>query len=75
MHIIYEEKGIYLIMNELPITIYSSFISIFLNIIIRYLSLTQKNISALKQIKQIKDLLIKSQNLELFLKKSLYYFL
>ena len=49
MHVIYEEKGIYLIINELPITIYSSLISIFLNIIIRYLSLTQKNISDLKK--------------------------
>ena len=66
MHVIYEEKGIYLIINELPITIYSSLISIFLNMIIRYLSLTQKIISELKQIKQMKNLLIKSQNLKAF---------
>ena len=68
MHSIYEQKGIYMIINELPITIYSSLISIFLNIIIRYLSLTQKNISELKRIKQMKNLLIKSQNLKPFLK-------
>ena len=75
MHIIYEEKGIYFIINELPITIYSSLISIFLNMIIRYLSLTQKNISDLKKTKRIKVFLIKSQNLITFIKKSLSYFL
>jgi len=74
MHIIYEEKGVYLIINELPMTIYSSLISIFLNMIIRFLSLTQKNISELKQIKQIKVLLIKSQNLVTFLKKKFILF-
>ena len=68
MHVIYEEKGIYMIIKELPITIYSSLISIFLNMIIRYLSLTQKNISELKQIKQITILLKESQNLNAFLK-------
>jgi hypothetical protein len=74
MHIIYEEKGIYFIINELPITIYSSLISIFLNMIIRYLSLTQKNISDLKKTKRIKVFLIKSQNLIVFIKKKFILF-
>ena len=74
MHVIYEEKGIYMIINELPITIYSSLISIFLNMIIRYLSLTQKIISELKQIKQITILLKESQNLNAFLKKKFILF-
>jgi len=74
MHVIYEEKGIYMIINELPITIYSSLISILLNMIIRYLSLTQKSISALKQIKQMNTLLNISQNLKAFLKKKFILF-
>ena len=74
MHVIYAEKGIYLIINELPITIYSSFISIFLNMIIRYLSLTQNDISDLKKIKQFKAFLIKSQNLISFIKRKFIFF-
>jgi len=74
MHVIYEEKGIYMIINELPITIYSSLISILLNMIIRYLSLTQKSISALKQMKQMRTLLNISQNLKAFLKKKFILF-
>ena len=74
MHVIYEQKGIYLIINELPITIYSSFISIFLNMIIRYLSLTQRYISDIKKTKQIKVFLIKSQNLIAFIKKKFILF-
>ena len=74
MHVIYVEKGIYLIINELPITIYSSFISIFLNMIIRYLSLTQNDISDLKKIKQFKAFLIKSQNLISFIKRKFIFF-
>jgi hypothetical protein len=75
MQVIYVEKGIYLIINELPITIYSSFISIFLNMIIRYLSLTQNDISDLKKIKQFKAFLIKSQNLISFIKRKFIFFL
>jgi len=74
MHIIYEEKGIYLLIDELPITIYSSLISLFLNMIIRYLSLTQNDISDLKQTKLNKEFLIKSQNLISFIKKKFIVF-
>ena len=74
MHVIYEQKGIYLIINELPITIYSSLITICLNIIIKNLSLTQKNISELKKAKPIKAFLIKSQNLITFLKRKFILF-
>ena len=74
MHIIYKEKGIYLLIDELPITIYSSLISLFLNMIIRYLSLTQNDISDLKQTKLNKEFLIKSQNLISFIKKKFIVF-
>ena len=60
MHKIYEEKGFFNITNQLPHILYSSSISIFLNIFIKTLALSGKNIIELKRIKNKKETLQKT---------------
>ena len=49
MHKIYEDKGAFNILYQIPQIIYSSFISAIINIILKQLSLSEKNILSLKQ--------------------------
>ena len=48
IHKIYEFKGRYNFINQLPTIFYSSIISLFINIIIKYLSLSENNILKIK---------------------------
>ena len=54
MHKIYEDKGIFNFIFQLPQIVYSTLISSIINIFIRYLALSEKNILKLKEI-QIKQ--------------------
>ena len=67
MHKIYKDYGVYNIIYQLPQVLYSSFISSVLNLIIKTLSLTEKNIIKLKQEKKN----VKNKKIELI--KYLYY--
>ena len=49
MHKIYADKGKYNFIYEIPKILYSTIISIFINTIIRYLSLTEKNVLQLRE--------------------------
>ena len=67
MHKIYKDYGVYNIIYQLPQVLYSSFISSVLNLIIKTLALTEKNIIKLKQEKKN----VKNKKIELI--KYLYY--
>ena len=58
MHKIYEDKGIFNFIYQLPKIIYSTIISSIINIIIKYFALSEKNILKLK--KSIKEMKGKS---------------
>ena len=60
MHKIHEEKGAYNFIYQLPQIIYSTVITAIINIIVKYLSLTENNIIALKQNKSDGNLLSKA---------------
>ena len=51
IHKIYEHKGMVKLILELPKALYSSFVSIFCNLIIKSLALSEKNLLELKKIK------------------------
>ena len=56
MHKIYEDKGNFNFIYQFPQIIYSSLISIAINMIIRLLALTEKDVLMLKQEKNKKEL-------------------
>ena len=68
MHKIYEDKGEYNFLYQIPQILYSTIISRAIDAIIRTLSLSQDNISELKQEKEIKDLDIKYKKIIRILK-------
>jgi len=53
LHKIYEDKGEYNFIYQIPNILYSTIISSFINIIIKYLSLTENNILEIKKEKNI----------------------
>ena len=59
MHKIYKDKGIFNFIFQLPKIIYSTIISSIINILIKYLALSEKNILSLK--KNIKNIKKKKQ--------------
>ena len=64
LHRIYhEEKGNYNIILQIPQILYSSLISSFINMIIKYFSLSEKNVIILKNNKEGKNIPLKLQNL------------
>ena len=56
MHKIYEDKGNYNFIYQIPQIIYSSLIAAIINIIIKTLALSQKNIVALRQEKDAENI-------------------
>ena len=64
MHKIHEDNGAFNIIYQLPQIIYSSVISAIINVLLKNLSLSEKNILFLKQIKDLKVALLKSKNIE-----------
>ena len=66
IHKIYEFKGRYNFINQIPTIIYSSIISLFINIIIKYLSLSENNILNIKY--ETHDIVKKSRSVLQWLK-------
>ena len=62
MHKIYEDKGSYDILYQIPL--YSTLITSFINIILRTLSLSEKNIIEIKEQNNIEKAREKSKNVE-----------
>ena len=75
MHKIYESKGSFDLEYQLPITLYSSIISMVLNTILKILVLSNDSIIDFKQNKEKKDVEQRGQNLSFQVKiKSVLYF-
>ena len=68
MHKIYKSKGSYNFLLQIPHILYSSIISSFINIIIKLLALSNKDILKIKQIKNVQDSLKESAKLSKILK-------
>ena len=64
MHKIYKESGVYNILSQIPQILYSSIISSFINMLLKSLSLSEKNILKIKQEKDMKNTVIKSKKIE-----------
>ena len=76
MHKIYEDKGSYNFIYQIPQILYSSIISGVINAMIKYLSLSQKNIIELKREKDKEKIDEKKKKLLKVLKiKSIIYFI
>ena len=63
IHNIYDQKGVYKIIYQIPQIFYSSIISSIINAIIRYFSLSEKNVIELKDSKKDKIHMNKEKNL------------
>ena len=63
MHKIHEDKGKFNIIYQIPQILYSTIISAIINMILKQLSLSEKNIIAIKQIKDIKRMTNYSQKI------------
>ena len=75
IHEIYKEEGNYNFIYQLPQIIYSAIISTIINIIIRFFSLTQKDVLKVKKQKINEDYQIKKMRLYKYLRiKFLYFF-
>ena len=76
MHKIYEDEGSFNLLYQIPQILYSTLISNFISVFINMLALSEDNILAFKQIKEIKNLNKKKLNLNKKLKiKFLIYFI
>ena len=76
MHNIYVNKGSFDFEHQIPIIIYSSLISIFLNTLLKLLALSNDNIIKFKQNKEKKDINIRGINLKNKLRiKFIFYFI
>ena len=77
MHKIYEGKGIFHLLYQLPQILYSTLISIFINMLIKRLALSDKFIIELKKIKNKKEALQKSCQLykSLMIRFNLFFFI
>ena len=77
MHKIYEDNGAYNLFSQIPVILYSSVISTVINMILKQLALSEKNILALKQEKNTnkKMLYIKSIRNCLFIKFIIFFVL
>ena len=76
MHNVYESKGLFDIDYQLPIIIYSSFISMFLGALLQKLGLSADEISDFKQSKETNNINENGQKLILKLKiKFVFYFI
>jgi len=75
IHEIYKEEGNYNFIYQLPQILYSTIISTIINIIIRFFSLTQKDVLKVKKQKINEDYQIKKMRLYKYLRiKFLYFF-
>ena len=65
MHKVYEDKGAFDIIYQIPQILYSTIISSVINIILKTLSLSEKNILEIKQIKDHKKCVNKSKKIHI----------
>ena len=76
MHKIYEDKGLFDLSYHLPITIYSSLISLALNLLLSKLALSNDSIIAFKNIRDEKNINKKGEELKTRIKiKFIFYFI
>ena len=76
MHKVYVDRGIYNFVYQIPQILYSSIVSAIINMILKKLSLSEKNIIELKQEKDETVFLEKSNNISKYLvKKFLIFFI
>ena len=76
MHKVYEDNGSYNFLNQLPQILYSSVISAIINMILKQLSLSEKNILEIKEENNINEAIKKSKQKESCLKiKFILFFL
>ena len=73
MYKIYEDKGSYDILYQMPQILYSTLITSFINIILRTLSLSEKIIIEIKEQNNIEKAREKSKNVEILDKTKIYY--
>ena len=64
MHKIYKDSGVFNILYQIPQIIYSSVVSSIINILLKILSLSEKDILKIKEEKDIKITVTKSKNVE-----------
>jgi hypothetical protein len=64
MHKIYEDKGVYNIIYQIPQILYSSVVSSIINILLKSLSLSEKDILKIKQEKDTKNTTEKAKSIE-----------
>ena len=62
MHKIYKDNGVYKILYHMPIMIYSTLVSIIINLLLRKLSLTEPILLKLKQLQNFQQLEISSKS-------------
>ena len=74
MHKIYEDKGNFDIIYQIPQIIYSSVISAIINMILKRLALSEDNILILKKEKQYNIAIEKSKKIEMCIKLKLIIF-
>jgi hypothetical protein len=76
MHKIHEDKGSFNIIAQIPQILYSSLISVVINMILKILSLSEQNLLTLKQEKDIKSAIKKSKSIKsLILIKFIIFFI
>ena len=75
MHKIYIDEGSFNLIYQIPQIIYSSVISNIIDIIIKYLSLTEKEVIKIKLVKKHKSIDLKFNKLFKILKIKFIYFL
>ena len=64
MHKIHEDNGSYNIIFQIPQILYSSVVSAVINMVLKLLSLSEKNILAIKQEENLKNAVKKSKAIE-----------
>ena len=75
MHNVYESKGLFDVSYQLPLIVYSSFISMFLGALVQMLGLSNDAIIDFKQSEETKDINEREEKLIKKLKLNLYYIL
>ena len=74
MHKIYEDKGKFNILFQIPQFLYSSVISAIINMILKRLALSEDNILTIKKEKQYNNIIEKSKKVEMCIKLKLILF-
>ena len=64
MHKIYEDRGIFNVIYQIPQILYSSVISSIINVLLKALSLSEKDILKIKEEENIKSIIEKSKKIE-----------